>query len=114
MNMNEQLLQCALRIEQLMRQLADKPNRCLHCRHEVSLAPPVPSLSELATKAHTFYSQPAAADFLERSEKQVYRYRVDGDLPISHDDQGCIRYAEADLEVLFEKLHGFPKGGFNR
>jgi len=112
MRNNDQLLQCALRIEQLVRQLADKPNRCLHCRHEVSLAPDVPALSDTAAEMCTYYSQPAAAKFLERSEKQVYRYRVKGELPFSYDEQDCVRYAEADLERLFEKLHGFPKGGF--
>lgn len=112
---NVQLLQCALRIEQLVRQLADKPNRCLHCKHEVSLPQAEPTLAELAANVqHIYYSQPAAAEFLDRSEKQVYRYRLDGKLPFSYDDQDCIRYAEADLEVLFEKLHGFPKGGFKR
>lgn len=114
MNQYDQLLQCALRIEQAVRQLANKPNRCLNHQHSVSLTPNVPTRPEIAEKAQIYYSQPAAAEFLERSEKQVYRYRVDGDLPFSHDDQGCIRYAETDLEALFEKLHGFPKGGFNR
>ncbi|WP_262249380.1 helix-turn-helix domain-containing protein [Parapedobacter soli] len=114
MNKHDQLLQCALRIEELVRQLANRPNRCLHCQHEVPLAQAVPKLSDKTAEKHTYYSQPAAADFLERSEKQVYRYRIGGKLPFSYDEQNHIRYAKADLEALFEKLHGFPKGGFKR
>ena len=61
-----------------------------------------------------YHNQRMAAAFLGCSEKTVYRYRKQGALPFSYDKQGNIRYAEHDLEKLFERIHGFPKGGFTR
>lgn len=118
MNHEQQLLQCALRIEQHVMRLSLRERTCCRqCRPECAAADgtgdeSAGTLSNPPAEVPEYYNQLAAAAFLERSEKQVYRYRVQGRLPFSLDGQGYIQYAKSDLEILFEALHGFPKGGF--
>lgn len=81
--------------------------------------PPLPVVGEahggrsLNAEVETF-SHASAAHFLDRCEKQVHRYRNEGRLPFTRDTAGRYRYLKADLELLFEQLHGFPKGGFRK
>jgi len=105
MNNDDKLLQCAERIERLVSRLVENRNGCPKCRVEVSLT---------ADPPEEIYNHPQAAHFLERSEKQVYRYRINGRLPFTRDETGQYCYLKADLERLFEELHGFPKGGFHK
>jgi|GEM_PF-4529749 len=106
MNYNYLLLQCALRMEKMMKEITNRTDRCRQCRAEVDLTSD-PVDDEL-------YSHTRAADFLERSDRQVYRYRSEGKLAFTRDEDGHYFYLKSDLERLFEKLHGFPKGGFGR
>lgn len=118
MKHEERLLQCALRIEQhVMRLSLHERTCCRQCRPGCAAAggtgdESAGTLSNLPEETPECYNQLAAAAFLERSEKQVYRYRQQGRLSFSIDGQGYIQYAKSDLEILFEELHGFPKGGF--
>lgn len=113
MKNDDKLLQCALRIEQLVRRLTDRPERCRHCLLEVSWMPdpPSPSVASAVTKA---FNHAEAAHFLGKSKRQVYRYRLDGRLPFMRDNSGQYYYEKADLEQLFETLWGYPKGGFGK
>ncbi|WP_257667197.1 helix-turn-helix domain-containing protein [Parapedobacter tibetensis] len=109
-----QLLQCSLRIEKLVDGLSQKQDQCCQCRREVSLPhdgqanPEIGKPGDASMATEETYNRVGAALFLKKSEKQVYRYRIDGDLPYFLDEKNHIRYRHAELVKLFIKLWGFP------
>lgn len=71
---------------------------------------PLP-LSQLPAEAETLNDAEAAA-FIERTDRQLRRYRMEGAVPYYKDANGRLLYLKADVERLFELVHGYPRGGF--
>lgn len=55
------------------------------------------------------FNRAGAAYFLNKSERQVLRYRVSGKLSYGVDEKNQVYFLRSELERLFEKLWGFPK-----
>lgn len=55
------------------------------------------------------FNRAGAAYFLNKSERQVLRYRVSGKLAYGVDEKNQFYYLRSELERLFEELWGFPK-----
>lgn len=95
-------------IRRLMEMLVAQP-RFGACTVELSLPEKTGDPPEKALPAEERFSRAGAAYFLNKSERQVLRYRVSGRLLYAVDENNRIYYQRSELERFFEELWGFPK-----
>lgn len=94
-------------MHRLLQMIVDQ-RTCGSCAVELSLQEKEKPVAEKEPEEERF-NRAGAAYFLNKSERQVLRYRVSGKLSYGVDEKNQIYYLRSELERLFEELWGFPK-----
>lgn len=96
-NDNYKLLQCALRMEQLILKLTEKPDRCTRCPLEVSL-PPVPC--EPVAEKTVYRSAAYAVERVGVSASTLLRCQQRGEIAVAKTHKKKKYYLDSDVERL--------------
>lgn len=111
MNYDYKKYQTLLRIEQLVDKLVEQQEQNRLCCRCVSLSvtPVKAPVDNPEPEPGETYDRTGAALFLQIKDKKVYRLRIAGKLLFYKASNGKIRYRQADLEVCYKQIWGFPR-----